>query len=85
MLSIMVSVVRQDTSYTLRFDDSSDHAKNCSYHDLNEQGLTAKLKELSLSNDDIQKIISKTAQSIHQQYYPVDEATYRRVLRMSGQ
>jgi hypothetical protein len=83
MPSIMVSVVRQDTSYTLRFDDAaSDHTKNCAYHDLSKQVLTAKLRELCLSDEDIQKIISRTAQSIFQGHHQVDEATYRRVLRL---
>jgi hypothetical protein len=84
MLSIMVTVlaVRQPPSYTLRFDDSTDHTRNSVYQNLTEQNLSAQLKErLSLSADEIQKIIANAkAQSPHQQYYPVDEATYKLVL-----
>lgn len=81
MLSIMVTILREPTSYTLRFDDSTDHRKNSVYQSLIEDRLGARLRELlSLSEDEIQGIIvSLKARSPYIQYYPVSEATYERV------
>ena len=82
MLSIMVTILREPTSYLLRFDDSMDHTKNSVYQSLTEQRLAAELKELlSLADGEVQNILASLKERTpYIQYYPVDEEIYRRVL-----
>jgi restriction endonuclease Mrr len=82
MLSIMVTILRQRTSYNLKFEGATNHAKNSAYHDLTAQVVSEQLQELRHhSDDEIKKIIDGvTTLMSYQQYYPVDAATYERVL-----
>ena len=80
MPSLTVTILQGRSPYTLRFDDARDHSKNSVFQNVSEERLRAKLEEvLSLSDDDLRKIISALERMNFIETYPVDDAAYELV------
>jgi hypothetical protein len=60
---------------------TTERPQNSNYNDLTAQNLNTALREkLSFDDDEIQKIMLRLeARATHQEYYQVDEDTYKRV------